>query len=150
MLAINSVNLLSNQGETKMSLLKRAVLMWLGLFGLAFVNGALREVVFVPIFHEPLAHQLSAATALALFTAVVWGFWNRLGIHSYADGLLVGGFWFVLTILVETFLLNRWMGKLSWQQIGRSYDLTRGELWPLVLIGLALLPLVVRRYKGSP
>jgi hypothetical protein len=51
-----------------------ASLVWLGLFVLAFINGALREGVMKKVVgvKEPLAHQLSCLTGVALWTAFVW------------------------------------------------------------------------------
>ncbi len=63
-----------------MELLKRAMLIWLGFFVLALMNGAIREV--------------------------------------------------------------------TREQILRTYDVTRGDLWALVLAWVAVLPLVLLRWRG--
>jgi hypothetical protein len=38
-----------------------------------------------------------------------------------------------------------WMSKLTWEQILRTYDVTRGDLWALILVWVAVLPLVLTR-----
>jgi hypothetical protein len=129
-------------------LLKRAFLTWLGLFVLAFANGALREVVIKMWIEEPWAHHLSALTAFVIFGAYVSGLWSKTGIKTTSQAFAVGAFWFVLTVLTETFVLNRWMSGLSWERILQGYDLSRGELWPIVLLWVGLLPAVVKALKG--
>ena len=41
-----------------------------------------------------------------------------------------------------------WMSKLTWEQILRTYDVTRGDLWALVLAWVAVLPLVLLGWRG--
>ena len=50
-------------------------------------------------------------------------------------------------------LLNRatliwlgWISKLTWAQILRTYDVTRGDLWALVLVWV--VPLVLLGWRG--
>lgn len=130
------------------AVLRRTLLLWLGLFALAFVNGALREVGIKRVIGEPTAHHLSALTAFLIFSAYGGAVWNKTRIVTTADALWVGGLWFMLTILTETFVLNRWTSHLSWDQILQTYNLARGELWPLVLVWVGLLPVVLRALLG--
>jgi hypothetical protein len=134
----------------------RAFAVWLGLFAAAFANGALREVIIKQFLSEPGAHQISAATGGAMMTLVVWLAWRWLAIPSPRAAAAVGLVWFILTALTETFLLNRWTSGLSWEQIAKTYDLWAGELWPLVLLWIGILPNVIfsilktRAIIGSP
>lgn len=130
------------------ALLRRALLLWLGLFALAFVNGALREIGIKRVIGEPTAHQLSALTAFLIFSAYGWAVWPKTRIVTTADAWWVGALWLVLTILTETSVLNRWTSHLSWDQILQTYNLGRGELWPLVLVWVGLLPVVLRALLG--
>jgi len=131
-----------------MALLKRSTLVWFGLFALAFFNGALREVGIRRFLEEPFAHHLSAVTAVLLFTAYISAIWRKTKILSRTQAVWVGWYWFTLTILTETFLLNRWVSKLTWEQILQTYNLAQGELWPLVLLWIAALPVVLWIAKG--
>ena len=128
--------------------IKRSLLLWLGLFALAFANGALRELLITRFIPEPTAHHLSALTAAVIFGSYVLLTWKWSLISTRREAALVGGLWLVLTILAETFLLNRWLSGLSWEQILPSYNLARGELWPLVLLWIGALPLVARALRG--
>jgi hypothetical protein len=129
-------------------LLKRNFIIWLGLFVLAFANGAIREVGIKKFIGEPWAHHLSALTAFLIFGSYVWFLWGKTKITATEEAVWVGAFWFFLTVLTETFVLNRWVSKLSWEQILQSYNLARGELWPLVLVWVGLLPIIVQKIKG--
>ncbi len=129
-------------------LIKRSLLIWLGLFALAFVNGAIREIGLKKFIGEPWAHHISAITAFFIFGVYVLLLWNKSKIKTSKDALFVGGMWFLLTILTETFVLNKWISKLSWEEIIQTYNFSRGELWPLVLVWIGVLPSVVRFFRG--
>lgn len=130
------------------SLLRANTFIWLGLFGLAFFNGALREFGIKRLVHEPYAHHLSVLTAILIFTLYVFWIWNKTQIRTIRVAFMIGLYWFVLTVLTETFVLNRWISGLSWEQILKTYDLPHGELWPLVLVWIAILPSFALHRKG--
>lgn len=125
----------------------RAIGIWFGIFAFAFVNGALREVGIKPLVGEPWAHWLSALTGILIFSAYVWSVWGYLGVKTRTQAVAVGVSWFVLTTLVETFLLNRMVSHMTWEQVLQTYNVFRGELWPLVLIWIGLIPVVFLRLK---
>jgi hypothetical protein len=50
-------------------------------------------------------------------------------------------------VLVEALVIDRAMSRMSWEEIARTYDVSRGELWPLVVVWMGVLPLVMRRVK---
>jgi hypothetical protein len=59
--------------EHRLALLRRALLIWLGLVATAFVNGALREILLAPALGEDLAAPLSALLfALIIALAARW------------------------------------------------------------------------------
>ena len=109
------------------SLFKRAFLIWIGLFVLAFVNGAIREIGIKKFIDEPWAHHLSALTAVILFGIYVFIIWHKTKIETPKEALAVGGFWFLLTILTETFVLNRWISGLTWDQVIQTYNIFEGH-----------------------
>ena len=119
------------------------LLIWLGLFVLAFVNGALREMAIKRLVNEPWAHHLSALTAIFMFTFYIAYYWNKTGITNHADAFAVGLLWFILTVLTETFFLNRMISKLSWKEIRETYNIFKGESWPYVLIWILILPNII-------
>ena len=122
--------------------MKRAAMAWLGLFVLAFLNGAFREFVLKAGMglSDLFAHQLSCLTGVVLWTAFVFLIWERLQIKSVRQAALVGFYWFSATLIFETFVLNR---NLSWAEVRHTYDVMAGEFWGLVLLWIGLLPVVV-------
>jgi len=55
----------------------------------------------------------------------------------------------ILELLKRATLI--WLGlmwKLTWEQILRTYDVTRGDLWALILVWVAVLPLVLLGWRG--
>jgi hypothetical protein len=130
------------------TLLLQNIFVWIGLFALGFANGALREIGLKRFVPEPYAHHLSVLTAIVLFSIYLSAIWNRTRIHTKSEALFIGLFWFILTVLTETFVLNRWISKLSWDEIGETYNLAQGQLWPLVLIWIGILPWLMRQWKG--
>lgn len=115
---------------------------WLGFFALAFLNSAIREVGLKKIIVEPWAHHLSALTAILLFAVYLFFVWNKAEIGSSKQAVIVGFYWLILTVLAETFIVGRVLGKQSWEQIFQNYNLLAGNLWPLVLLWVAISPLV--------
>jgi hypothetical protein len=126
----------------------RVTLVWFGFFALAFVNGALREVAIKRLVREPWAHQVSVLTGIALFTAYLWLLWDRTSVRTVPQALGVGAYWMALTVLAETFVVSRWIAGQSWDKIRGNYGLLRGNLWPVVVIWVGMLPLLMLRIRG--
>jgi hypothetical protein len=143
-------------------LANRATIMWLALLALAFLNGALREFGLKPFLSEPVAQLVSASTGISMMTFAVRFAWKWIAIPSIAKAAFIGLSWLIATALFETFLLNRWIGDLSWEEIRQTYNVSSGEVWPFVLFWVGLLPLAnfvwdtmaakphLKRLKGQP
>ena len=116
---------------------------WLGgpLIGIA--NGTLREVACKDLVGERTAHQLSTASAIALFAGYFALLARRRPLGSTRDALAVGAAWLALTIAFE-FGFGRGVAHTSWDELLADYDLRKGRLWPLVLAWIALGPALVR------
>lgn len=125
----------------------RTTLIWLGMFCLAFLNGAIRELVIKKFLDESGAHQLSCITGAILWTILVWFFWNKTLIKNSKEAMFVGLYWFLLTLFTETLLLNRLIGEMTWEQILNTYNIFKGQYWGLVLIWVGILPITVRFFK---
>lgn len=132
-----------------MSLTARALLVWAGFFVLAMLNGALREVGIKRFIVEPWAHHLSVLTAIVLFGVYAWLVRGYLDLRSGNDAIAIGIFWLVLTVLAETFIVGRLLGKHSWHEIFANYDILHGNLWPLVVIWVGVLPLLLYSLRSK-
>lgn len=128
---------------------QRSSLVWLLLLVLAFVNGAIREVFMKRFWNEATSQTLSVLTGCCLMTVGVGFVWKWLEVKTTQNALAVGLYWGLLTFLFESFILNRWMGGLSWYQIWDTYNLAAGHLWPIVLVWVSLLPILFLRIRGA-
>jgi len=120
----------------------RASLMWIAFCGLAFFNGALREVLLKNTLGilKPKANQLSCVTGIIFWTAFAYWRWPGLEIKSWGQAICVGLGWFFATLVFETFIIDR---KLDWSQIVATYDVSNGQYWAFVLLWIGLLPIVL-------
>ena len=121
---------------------------WLGgpLIGIA--NGTLREVAYKDRVGELTAHQLSTASAIALFAGYFEWLARRHPLASTREALEVGTAWLALTVAFE-FGFGRGVAHTSMDELLADYDLRRGRLWPLVLAWIALGPAVVRAHRAA-
>jgi hypothetical protein len=120
-------------------MLLRALAIWCGLLMAAFLNGAVREMWLTPAFGDAAGHAISALVLSAVVIAVAWLAIVWLHPHSANEALLIGDEWVLLTIAFE-FLAGYYLFGSSWQALIAQYDVSRGELWELVLITMLIAP----------
>jgi hypothetical protein len=120
------------------NLLTRALMTWLVIAAVMFLNGALRVLVLQPRLGEALARQV----ATGLGVAVVFGFALLFvrGVEKPASGelLLVGALWLVLTLAFEFGL--GYISGASRQEMLADYDVLKGRLWPLIPLSALVAP----------
>lgn len=132
-----------------MSIPARVTIIWFGFFVLAFVNGALREFGIKKFVDEPWAHHLSAFSGIFLFFIYLLFVWEKTKIETIGQAVAVGSYWFVLTVFAETFIVGRLIGKQSWDEIFSAYNIFQGNLWPLVLAWVGVMPIVFLKVIGA-
>jgi hypothetical protein len=125
--------------------MKRYLLAWIPMVGLAVANGAFREAWLVPRLGEHQGRQASTmllVLLLAVYIGAVMKLWPaRSSRHAIATGVL----WLVLTLAFE-FALGTFVSGLSWREMLAEYNLASGRLWALVPLTVAVAPLVFYRY----
>lgn len=130
-----------------MTLPAKAILAWLLLFVVMFANGAIRVVALQPRLGEDRARQLASLSGLALVLIVSWLF-VRLTPEARSSQLRwVGVAWVGATIAFE-FLFGHFVSGLGWQALLADYDILRGRLWSLILIGVCLGPWLWGAVRG--
>ena len=117
---------------------------WFLLLAVAFVNGALRAVLFEQRLGEQRAHQLSTLTGMVLFGLVIYWVVRRWPPRSDAEALRVGGVWLLMTVAFE-FLFFHYVSGEPWEKLLHAYNLPEGELWPLLLLWVATAPGLLHR-----
>ena len=114
---------------------------WLVILAMAVANGALREIVLIPVLGKTTGLVLSGAL-LSLLVALVSFAYVRLS-HGITilQGLLVGVFWLCLTLVFE-FSFGRYVQHKPWSELLDAYTFKDGNIWPFVLLVTLLAPSV--------
>ena len=116
--------------------------MWLVLLVAMMGNGTFRVLILQPRLGEDLARQVACLTGVGIILALTVPFLDRLGAVRAPALFGVGGLWLVLTMGFE-FLFGHYVGGATWEALLADYDLSRGRLWPLVLVVGFLAPWLV-------
>jgi hypothetical protein len=127
----------------------RAVLSWLVLLAVAFVNGAIRQLAYPSTLGDFAARQVSAGVGAVLFGIAIWLLLGPWPIRSARQAWATGALWAALTVLFEAALVR---GEGSWDEVLAQYALWRGSLWPLVVLWVLVAPRVLSatRRGASP
>jgi hypothetical protein len=103
-----------------------------------FTNGIVRVAVLQPRLGEEPARRVATLVGIALVVAFAYAYVRRTSFRTGHGPLLVGVVWLALTLAFE-FGMGLAAGR-SWGEMLVDYDLTRGRLWPLVLVATLLAP----------
>lgn len=129
-----------------MALIAKAFIIWLAILVLAIANGALREVVLVPKLGKKAGLVLSGSLLAALVLLVAFFSMPWVGVSRLTIAVTVGVGWLVLTLAFE-FSFGRLQGK-SWDSLLEAYVFKNGNIWPLVLLVIAVAPLLAAWLRG--
>jgi hypothetical protein len=112
---------------------------WLALFVVMFANGIARVVVLQPRLGEDRARQVASLAGVVLVLLASSLLVRAAPRATARQLLLVGAGWLGGTLAFE-FLFGRFVSGLSWSALLADYDLLKGRLWSLVVIGVGLGP----------
>lgn len=93
----------SMSSETLLPLFRTAALFWLVLFGLAFANGAFRELVLARVL-GPDALPISGITGIVLMGVAIALFVRKVR-PGFGAAFAIGAMWLVLTLAAEVVLV---------------------------------------------
>lgn len=119
---------------------------WLLLAVLMPVNGAVREFGFKRVMSSSGAEALSVATGIAVILGVTFALF-RIPASTPNGRLAVQAVILVALTVAYEFAIGL-RGGQSLKDMSAHYAFWRGELWPLVLIALALTPWLWRGRGG--
>ena len=121
--------------------LGRFTTVWLVMAVAMSLNGVARELLLKSVLHGGVADVISAVIGIVLI-----GFITRFGFRSLAAAAVTAGQLALvsialvfLTIAFES-AMGRYVDHKAWPQLLEHYALWHGELWPIVLVWLALTP----------
>ena len=122
----------------RLRLYLHALGVWVVLSILATLNGILREYTYGPLVGEQVAHLLSSLLLIAVVLAVAYGSLRLVRVpYGPGDLVAVGAMWVVLTVAFE-FLFGRYVVGHPWSRLLAEYNLLRGRVWALVLLGICV------------
>ncbi|WP_440997063.1 hypothetical protein [Arhodomonas sp. SL1] len=128
-----------------MTILK-ALAIWVGILVLAVLNGVLREAVLFPAMGTRIAMVLSGVILSALILAMAYLMLPWLSVSGWVELVGVGLGWLALTLVFE-FSFGLWQGK-SWPTMLEAYTFKDGNIWPIVLLVIALAPYLAAKVRG--
>jgi hypothetical protein len=123
----------------------RAFWLWLVILVFAVANGVLREAVFIPKLGSASGLILSGVllSALVLLIAYLGLPWLRA--HG-SELIVIGLGWLVATLIFE-FSFGLFRGKPI-GEILAAYTFKGGNIWPVVLLVVAVAPWVAGKLRG--
>jgi len=124
----------------------RALAIWSVILALAVLNGALREFILLPMLGIPVGLVLSGIILSALILAIVYLSSLWIGARRPAGLLGIGLGWVTLALIFE-FSFGLWQGK-TWSVMLEAYLFKGGNIWPIVLLVMALAPYLAARFRG--
>jgi hypothetical protein len=123
---------------------RRWLTAWFGLAAWGVANGIIRELTYADMVGDHAAHQLSTFTLIAMIGGYTWWLQRRWPLISTADAVRIGLLWVAMTVAFE-FGFGHYVDGASWATLLADYDITRGNLWILVLLTIGSAPVLARR-----
>ena len=119
----------------------RALLAWLVLLAVAFLNGTLRVLAYPAALGDFAARQVAAVVGAVAMGLAIWLLLRRWPVAGRRQALATGALWVALTVSFEAAMV-RGSGR-PWGEVLEQYALWRGSLWPLLLLWIFLAPAVL-------
>lgn len=119
---------------------------WLIILPVMIANGALRELVLRPIMGRGAAEILSALIGIVMIIVMTRYLLRRIAGRGAGELMRASATLVLLTVAFE-FLFGRYVEGLTWTEMIGNYAIWRGQLWPLVLATIALMPFLWGRWS---
>lgn len=119
------------------SLFLKVILVWLAIVILAIGNGALREIILVPLIGQIAALPISG---------IILSFIVFFGKRTFLTYFFIGLEWVLLTLLFE-FVFGHYIIGKSWNTLFKMFDIIQGNLFIIVLLTCLISPLIVEKLK---
>jgi proline iminopeptidase len=116
----------------------RAVLSWLVLLAVAYLNGAIRQLAYPSTLGDFAARQVAAGVGAVAFGFAIWFLLRRWPLSRARHAWATGALWAVLTVAFEVALVRG--GGRPWDDVVDQYALWKGSLWPLLVLWVLAAP----------
>ena len=122
----------------------KSLFVWLMIIPIAVLNGLVRDCVMQSLLGR-YALPLSGITLCALIMALAWLCIPRLGVSRPRQLAVMGLVWAWLAVVFEG-VLGLALGR-SLADVLAAYDMTSGNLWPLVVLCVGCAPWVAAKMR---
>jgi hypothetical protein len=126
----------------------KSLVVWAIILLLAILNGMLRAAVLLPVLGTPWGMVLSGVLLAAIIFVAAYLALPWLGTRHMPTLWRIGVGWLALTLIFEV-SMARWQG-MSWPVMLEAYTFKNGNLWPLVLIVVAVAPVAAAKIRALP
>lgn len=116
---------------------------WVGAAAIGVANGVIRQAVYARWLGDNRAHQVSSITAVAAELWYARAIHRRWPLGEAREAAEVGCLWMLTTLTFEL-LFGHYVGRKSWAELAKDWDLVHGRLWPLVVASVGLGPTIAR------
>lgn len=127
--------------------IKIYILIYPALFAVGFLNGTIRELTYGRYLGEYQEHAVGTVTGIVLVGIAIYIINYLRPFRSKAQALKVGVVWAVLTVVFEAVMILVFM-KEDLNTVLNAYDLSKGQLWPFVLLFVTVFPVIIAE-KGE-
>jgi hypothetical protein len=127
-------------------MLRRALVVWLAMVGLAVVNGAFRVGVLEPRMGEAAAHVVSTGLLCGVILLLAWLAIDWVAPRGARSALAIGVLWIGCTVAFE-FGFGHYVTRKSWSELLADYDLAHGRVWLFVLLTTGAAPYLAGRWR---
>ena len=127
-----------------MHALKAGIIYGLLGFAAGFIFGALREILFIPLFGDRAGHLIEFPMLLAAILLIASVVVRRTGIHTTSSAVVMGIVGVSVLLAIESTFALAIMGQSTDEYLA-SFNVLKGELFPIGLAAMALAPVFFAR-----
>ncbi len=125
----------------------RAVLSWLVLLAVAFLNGAVRQFAYPSTLGDFAARQVAAGVGAVALGVAIWFILRLWPLSGSRQAWATGALWAALTVAFEVALARG--GGHPWDDVVAQYALWHGSLWPLLVLWVLVAPAALSALQRS-
>lgn len=125
----------------------KAAVIWGAMLVLAVANGLFRESLLVPLAGPFWGLVISGVLLSSLILAISYWAVGWFAPVAPVQAVMIGVIWLGATLAFEL-ILGRYLTGKSWQELAAAYSFAGGNLWPLVLLTIAVSPWLCARLRG--
>ena len=129
------------------SILIKGTGIWLAIVFAAIINGTFREKILTSVIGPKLALPISGLSLAILVFVISFLLIPSIGIKESKGFVLVGIYLVVLTLVFE-FGFGHFVSGKSWSEILQVFNITKGDLFVVVLYITGVSPYLVARLRG--